>query len=104
MKKKLGIVWIREDFRLTRNNALSFATNNHDIVSAIYIFKESDFKKKREAQRWWVYNSIKNFKEELNNYNINLELVISKSYQKTLEDLSSNDNLSFYWNKIYEPS
>ena len=104
MKKKLGIVWIREDFRLTRNNALSFATNNHDIVSAIYIFKESDFKKKREAQRWWVYNSIKNFKEELNNYNINLELVISKSYQKTLEDLSSNDNLSFYWNKIYEPN
>ena len=103
MSKKLGIVWLRQDFRLLRNNALSHATNNHDLVNAIFIFKDSDFKDKREAQRWWIYNSVKNFRKELNNYNINLEFVISKSYQKTLEDMSQDNSASFYWNKIYEP-
>jgi len=35
---KNSIVWIRDDFRLQDNPALSFATNNHEFVSAIYIY------------------------------------------------------------------
>ena len=33
-----GIFWIREDFRIENNPALSFATQNHDNVIALYIY------------------------------------------------------------------
>ena len=50
-----GIFWIREDFRIENNPALSFATQNHDNVIALYIYNNNDFDNKREAQKWWVY-------------------------------------------------
>ena len=40
MKSNPAIVWLRQDFRILRNEALSFATNNHANVSVIYIFKK----------------------------------------------------------------
>ena len=53
------IVWIRDDFRLQDNPALSFATNNHEFVSAIYIYDKKDFDNIREAQKWWISKSLK---------------------------------------------
>ena len=103
MSKNLGIFWLREDFRLIRNYALSYASNNHDLVSAIYIFKESEFKNKREAQRWWIYKSLKMFSIQLKKYNINLELVLSDNYEKILKEIIEKYKPSIYWNKIYEP-
>ena len=32
---KKAIVWIREDLRIENNPALSFASQNHEIVSAL---------------------------------------------------------------------
>ena len=51
---KIGIFWLREDFRIENNQALSFATQNHQIVSALYIFNQKNFSKKKEAQQWWI--------------------------------------------------
>ena len=48
---KNSIVWIRDDFRLQDNPALSFATNNHEFVSAIYIYDKKEFDNIREAQK-----------------------------------------------------
>ena len=42
MKNK-AIVWIRDDFRLSDNSALSYASVNHDFVSVIYIFNNEYF-------------------------------------------------------------
>ncbi len=103
MGNKLGIFWLRKDFRLLRNDALSFASQNHDSVVAVYIFKKSEFEKKREAQRWWIYKSLKSFEEELSKYNINLELIISENYQSALSKILEKKNRSINWNKIYEP-
>jgi deoxyribodipyrimidine photo-lyase len=103
MGNNLGIFWLRKDFRLLRNDALSFASQNHDSVVAVYIFKKSEFEKKREAQRWWIYRSLKSFEEELSKYNINLELIISENYQSALSKILEKKNRSIYWNKIYEP-
>ena len=55
-----GIVWIRNDFRIQKNDALAYATQNHDHVCAFYIFKKKDFTK-RTAQLWWLHQSLKNF-------------------------------------------
>ena len=102
MNKNIGIVWLRDDFRLLNNDALEYATQNHDQVSALYIFKKNFFSK-RSAQLWWLYKSLKNFKKKLNQLNINLEVIESKTYKENLEKISSKNNFSIYWNKVYEP-
>ena len=101
--KNIGIVWLRYDFRTLKNDALAYATQNHEHVSAIYILKKNDFIK-RSAQLWWLYKSLKNFKSELNQFNINLEIIEANTYKEVFEKISSRKSFSIYWNKVYEPN
>ena len=72
---KKAIVWIREDLRTENNAALSYASQNHEIVSALYIYNNKYFDEKREAQKWWLSKSLKSFKKDLSNFNISLEIL-----------------------------
>ena len=74
--KNIGLVWIREDFRLDNNHALAYASENHESVIAFYIYNPKNFIRKREAQQWWTYKSLEYFKTELEKYNIKLELLV----------------------------
>ena len=40
MKKKIGIFWLRDDFRIAKNLALAYATKNHNRVVVLYLFKK----------------------------------------------------------------
>ena len=102
MNKNIGIVWLRDDFRTLKNDALIYATQNHERVCALFIFKKKDFVK-RSAQSWWLYQSLKNIKKKLIQLNINLEVVEANSYKEIFEKIVSKKNFSIYWNKIYEP-
>ena len=42
-----ALVWIRDDFRINNNDALIYATNNHDVVTAVFIFNNHIFDNKR---------------------------------------------------------
>jgi deoxyribodipyrimidine photo-lyase len=97
-----AIVWIREDFRINNNPALAYASHQHNLVSALYIFNPKVFIKKREAQQWWLSKSLENFKVELSKLNINLEIQIGEEMD-ILSKINSKDNLTIYWNKVYEP-
>ena len=97
-----GIFWIREDFRIENNPALSFATQNHNSVIALYIYNNNDFDNKREAQKWWVFKSLETLKKELSDYKINLEIVKGDELE-IFSKFNKKDKLSVYWNKIYEP-
>ena len=97
-----GIFWIREDFRIENNPALSFATQSHDSVIALYIYNNNDFDDKREAQKWWVFKSLEILKKELSDYKINLEIVKGDELE-IFSKFNKKDKLSVYWNKIYEP-
>ena len=103
MKNNIGIVWLREDFRLSKNEALSYASRNHDNVVAIYVFKEKEISKQRESQRWWIHESLINFKKKLLSLNINLEVAESNSYKNFFDKILKKKNFSIYWNKVYEP-
>ena len=97
----VGIVWIKDDFRLENNSALIHASKNHDTVSAIYIFNKEFFDNKREAQKWWISKSLESFSNNLEKFNIKLETIISNEtsfYSK----LKTNDKISIYWNKVYD--
>ena len=102
LKKSIGIVWLREDFRFLKNEALIFASKNHEHVSVFYIYKKKIFQN-RSAQRWWLFQSLKNFKNKLDKLNISLEVVESESYKETFKTVLKKKNFSIYWNKVYEP-
>src|SRR6056300_930401 len=97
-----AIVWIREDFRISDNPALAHASQQHDLVTALYIFNPKVFIKKREAQQWWLSKSLENFKTELSKLNINLEIQIGEEMD-VLSKINPRDDLTIYWNKVYEP-
>ena len=97
-----AVVWIRDDFRIRNNHALSFACENHDAVTVIYIHNKEYFDGKREAQRWWISKSLESFSNDLEKFNIKLETIISDEtsfYSK----LKTKEKISIYWNKVYEP-
>ena len=100
--KSTGIFWIREDFRIDNNPALSFATNNHENVVALYIYNNNEFDNKREAQKWWLFKSLESIKTELSKFKINLEILKGDELD-IFSKLKKKDDVCIYWNKIYEP-
>ena len=102
MKKKIGLFWLRDDFRLSKNSGLIEATRNHDRVVVFYLYKKLIYNN-REAQKWWLSKSLIDFKEILNNFNINLEIVETESFKVFFNKLFKKNDFSMYWNKVYEP-
>ena len=47
MNKKIGLFWLRDDFRLSKNNGLIEATINHEEVVAFYLYKKIHTKTKK---------------------------------------------------------
>ena len=58
----------------------------------VYNSNSDEYENKREAQRWWVYHSIINFKQELSKFNISLELLVGDEV-KVLSKIKKNDEL-----------
>ena len=102
MSKKIGLFWLRDDFRITKNYGLAEATKNHDLVVVFYLYKKSIFKN-QEAQKWWLSKSLFNFKKKLNNFNIALEIIETESFEVFFDKLLKKKDISIYWNKVYEP-
>ena len=102
MKNKIGLFWLKDDFRIIKNLGLLSATKKHGQVVVFYLYKKKKFVN-QEAQKWWVGKSLEIFKKELNKYNINLEIIETESYKTFFDMLIKKDNFSIYWNKTYEP-
>jgi len=102
MDKKIGIFWLRDDFRLTKNNGLIEATLNHDQVVVFYLYKRQVYKF-QEAQKWWLSKSLVNFRKKLSSLNINLEIIETDSFKLFFDKLFKKKDFKIYWNKVYEP-
>jgi deoxyribodipyrimidine photo-lyase len=102
IKKDIGIFWLRNDFRLIRNNGLFYASQNHEKICVVYFYKKN-FLKNRQAQKWWLFKSLINFKNDLDKKNINLEIIECETYQEAFTEVLKQKNFSIYWNKVYEP-
>ena len=101
MNKKIGLFWLRDDFRFIKNDGLIEATINHDTVIVFYLYKKDTYKN-QEAQKWWLSKSLINFKK-LNNLNINLEIIETNSFKIFFDKLIKRKDFAIYWNKVYEP-
>ena len=80
MNKKIGLFWLRDDFRIKKNFGLHEATKNHDEVVVFYLYKEL-MHQNQEAQKWWLSTSLLNFKKKLSEFNINLEIIKTNSFK-----------------------
>ena len=103
MKDEIALHWFRQDLRIKDNEALSYATQNHEIVTALYVYNKIEFDGKREAQKWWLFKSLKNLQKDLKVYNINLEVLLGDDVE-VLAKIKNNQDISIYANKVYEPS
>jgi deoxyribodipyrimidine photo-lyase len=99
---KKAIVWIREDFRIEENETLAYATQNHELVSALYIYNSKNFDNQREAQKWWLSKSLENFNQDLKKLNISLEIQLGEELE-VLSSIKKKDDVTIYWSKVYEP-
>jgi deoxyribodipyrimidine photo-lyase len=102
MDKKIGLFWLRDDFRIAKNSGLIEATKNHEQVVVFYLYKNSIYSY-QEAQKWWLSKSLHNFKKNLEDYNINLEIIKIDSFKFFFKKLLKKKKISIYWNKVYEP-
>ena len=103
MNKKIGLFWLRDDFRFLKNYGLIEATANHDQVVVFYLYKKGTYND-QEAQKWWLSKSLSNFKKKLNGVNINLEIIETNSFKTFFDGLIKKKNFAIYWNKVYEPN
>ena len=99
MNEKIGLFWLRDDFRIKKNFALSEATKNHKQVVAFYLFKSNQYKK-QEAQQWWISKSLQDFTTQLNNLNIKLEIIKTESYKQFFEKLILKKTFQFIGTKF----
>ena len=102
MYKKIGLFWLRDDFRIIKNDGLIEATRNHDQVVVFYLYKQDTYKD-QEAQKWWLSKSLFHFRKKLNDFNISLEIVEIKSFKLFFDKLIKKKDFNLYWNKVYEP-
>ena len=86
MNKKIGLFWLRDDFRVAKNNGLIEATRNHEHVVVFYLYKKLTYNN-QEAQKWWLNKSLINFQKILNNFNINLEIIKTESFKVFFDKL-----------------
>ena len=42
MGKKIGLFWLKDDFRINKNLGLIQATKNHDQVVVFYLYKKKN--------------------------------------------------------------
>ncbi len=103
---KNGLVWFRQDLRISDNPALCEALNNSDKIAAIYIHDEESkgVRKMGSASKWWLHYALEDLSKNLkDNYGIELYIFEGKS-QPILEKLVKENNISaIYWNRLYEP-
>ena len=102
MIKNIGLVWLKDDFRLNKNSALIEATKKHDQVCAFFLYKKQKYEN-QEAQKWWVAKSLEVFEKQLSDYNINLEIIKIDTYRSFFEKILKKKDFTIYWNKTYEP-
>ena len=47
MEKNIGLVWLKDDFRIRKNHALIEATKNHNHVVTFFLLKKKNLKIKK---------------------------------------------------------
>lgn len=98
------LIWLRNDLRLNDNPALVKAMEIKADISAIFIHERYEGARKLgAASRWWLENSLQNFRMALAMHKIPL-IVIEGDACQILNQLATTGGFDkVYWNRRYLP-
>lgn len=99
-----ALVWVRRDFRLTDNAALSAAVANHDRVLIVYIHAPDEQApwQPGAASNWWLHHTLIAFENSLQGKHFH---IVAGPTGETLNQLIKSENITdVYFNKLYEPA
>lgn len=105
MKKNIGIVWFRQDLRLSDNPALHAACAACDSVICLFIDDPHDqtIGQLGAASRTWLHHSLANLKQSLQDRDSNLMFAQGNPLE-ILKQLSETCGASrLFWNRCYDP-
>jgi deoxyribodipyrimidine photo-lyase len=106
MSKNTTLYWIRRDFRLQDNAALSAAIRTGNPVLPVFISEEMDSDPwgHGSASRWWLHRAIEDAKSHWQARGGDLFICRSKDPLATLLTLSEQVHANkVVWNRCYEP-
>lgn len=99
-----ALVWLRRDFRLTDNAALSEAVNNHDKVLLVYVHapEEQAPWQPGAASNWWLHHTLVAFEKSLHGKHLH---IVAAPTVEALNLLVADEHITdVYFNKLYEPA
>ena len=97
------IYWIRNDFRFIDNEALNYFSNYDGKKICCYSYDENKFKE-RSAQKWWLYKSLTNFRNNLEEKKFKFHFFNDTESNTIKKLLKQNKINQIVWNKIYLPN
>ena len=97
------IYWIRNDFRFIDNEALNYFSNYNGKKICCYSYNEKKFKE-RSAQKWWLYKSLTNFRNNLEEKKFKFHFFNETELNTIKKLLKKNKINQIIWNKIYLPN
>ena len=97
------IYWIRNDFRFIDNEALNYFSNYKGKKMCCYSYDKSKFKD-RSAQKWWLYKSLTNFRNNLEEKKFKFNFSDDKELNTIKKIFKQNKINLIVWNKIYLPN
>ncbi|PID33795.1 MAG: deoxyribodipyrimidine photolyase [Thiotrichales bacterium] len=101
----IGIVWFRQDLRLSDNTALFRACNECDVVIPVFIddpLTES-ISRTGSASRAWLHSSLESLSSDLHAQQSTLILRQGNSLDVLTALIQETNATHLYWNRCYEP-
>ena len=99
---KKTIIWLRNDIRLSDNEAINYAYKNNSELLFLYIWDKST--SIGSASKWFLHNSLQAFQQSIKQ-KYNADLIIKRgASREILAEIAKKYSInSVVWNRIWEP-
>jgi deoxyribodipyrimidine photo-lyase len=106
MSDRLSVVWLRCDFRLADNPALTAAVARGGPMIPLFIWSpdEEGAWPPGAASRWWLHQSLVALDRELRQHNSRLIIGRGAALETLQRIVRSTKTAAVYWNRRYEPA
>lgn len=103
--KVLGVVWFRQDLRLSDNPALARACRECDAIIPLFIDDPLDHTLSQvgEASRAWLHHSLMSLQQQLRDKGSNLYFMQGGSLQALQSLIEISGASRVFWNRCYDP-
>lgn len=99
---KKTIIWLRQDLRLSDNEAFNYAVKNGSEILFLYILDEKN--EIGAASKWFLHQALAAFAQDIKQkYRADLLLKVGNSEEILEEIIAKYQINSIVWNRVYEP-